>query len=126
MKSDIKGLKDEIDKLEDSMAIVEESFGEGLNLYVGECFVAADEEQATGYVEKIQEEKNDELEKKQDMLEKLEEEMKQLKTYLYARFGSAINLEEGGSAQWYSLLLSKYFVLIFKHKSELSCKYFIN
>jgi hypothetical protein len=53
MKSDIKGLKDEIDKLEDSMAIVEESFGEGLNLYVGECFVAADEEQATGYVEKI-------------------------------------------------------------------------
>merc|ERR1719183_2130401 len=64
MRSDIKGLKEEIDKLEDSLAIVEESFGEGLSLYVGECFVAADEDQATKYVEKVQEEKNQELETK--------------------------------------------------------------
>ena len=57
MRTDIKGLKEEIDKLEDSTAIIDESFGEGLHLYVGECFVTADEDQATGYIEKLTEEK---------------------------------------------------------------------
>ena len=101
MKTDIRGLKDEIEKLEDAMSIIEESFGEGLNLYVGECFICADEEQAQGYVEKLQEEKTTELEAKVEALETLEAEMKELKTYLYARFGSSINLEEG--APWFLL-----------------------
>jgi hypothetical protein len=46
MRTDIKGLKDEIDKLGDANDIIEESFGEELHLYVGECFIAASEEQA--------------------------------------------------------------------------------
>jgi hypothetical protein len=95
MKTDIKGLKDELEKLEDAMGIIEESFGEGLNLYVGECFVVADEDQANGYVTKIQEEKTEELDRKVEELEVIEGEMKELKTYLYARFGTSINLEEG-------------------------------
>jgi hypothetical protein len=46
-------------------------------------------------LEKVQEEKQEELEKKQDLLEETETSMKNLKSYLYARFGSSINLEEG-------------------------------
>ena len=42
----------------------------------------------------ITEEKQEELDKKNDDLEKLEREMKGYKTYLYAKFGSSINLEE--------------------------------
>lgn len=53
MKTDIKGLKEEIDKLEDAVSIIEESFGDGLNLYVGECFIVANEDQANDYVTKI-------------------------------------------------------------------------
>ena len=94
LRADIKKLKDEIDKLEDATAIVDESMGEGLSLFVGECFVTATEEQASGYIEKLQEENSELLDKKQDLLESIRGEMKNLKTFLYARFGSSINLEE--------------------------------
>ena len=40
------------------------------------------------------EEKGDDLEKKKDQLEEIESDMKDLKSYLYARFGNSINLEE--------------------------------
>lgn len=40
------------------------------------------------------EETQEELEKLQDQLDEIENEMKNLKSYLYARFGTAINLEE--------------------------------
>ena len=95
LKAQIKKLKEEIDALEDASLLVEESFGEGLKLHVGECFVSCEEEQATSYVEKLQQEKQDDLDKKQDELDDCESEMKNLKSFLYARFGSSINLEEG-------------------------------
>ena len=34
------------------------------------------------------------MDSKQDRLERIEKEMKGYKTYLYAKFGSSINLEE--------------------------------
>ena len=95
LKFQIKKLKEEIDNLEDAQLLVEESFGEGLKLHVGECFVTCEEDQATSYVEKLQSEKQDELDAKQDELDDCENEMKNLKSFLYARFGSSINLEEG-------------------------------
>ena len=51
-------------------------------------------DQANNYVEKVVEERQKEMEEKQDRLEKLEKDMKSYKTYLYAKFGSSINLEE--------------------------------
>ena len=45
-------------------------------------------------MEKLQEEKQEELEKKQDDLEQIEGKMKDLKASLYAKFGNSINLEE--------------------------------
>jgi prefoldin subunit 4 len=94
LRGEIKKLKEEIDNLEDAALLVEESMGEGLKLFLGECFVTVDEEQGSQYVTSITEEKQEELEKKNDALEKLEKEMKNYKTYLYAKFGSSINLEE--------------------------------
>ena len=94
LKNDIKKLKEEIDNLEDATLLVEESMGEGLKLFLGECFVTVDEDQGNNYVQKVAEEKQEELDAKTDQMDKLEAEMKNLKSYLYARFGSSINLEE--------------------------------
>lgn len=94
LRGEVKKLKDEIDNLEDAALAVEESMGEGLKLFLGECFVAVDEEQANTYVARITEEKQEEVDKKQDQLEALAKEMKGYKSYLYAKFGSSINLEE--------------------------------
>ena len=43
---------------------MEESLGDELKLFLGECFVTVDEEGATTYVQKLQEEKQNELDKK--------------------------------------------------------------
>lgn len=74
--------------------MIEESFGEGLKLFIGEALIDVDEETATQYHERLVEEKGEDLDKKKDELEEIEGEMKNLKSYLYARFGNSINLEE--------------------------------
>jgi hypothetical protein len=56
--------------------------------------IDVDEETATQYHERVVEEKGEDLEKKKDEVEEIESEMKNLKSYLYARFGNSINLEE--------------------------------
>jgi L-lactate utilization protein LutB len=63
-KDDLKKIKEEIDNLDDAAQQVEESLGDELKLFLGECFVAVDEEGATTYVQKLQEEKQNELDKK--------------------------------------------------------------
>ena len=83
-----------MDNLEDATALVEESMGEGLKLFLGECFVTVYEEQGANYVQKVAQEKQEEMDEKNDQMDKMEKEMKNLKSYLYARFGSSINLEE--------------------------------
>ena len=49
LKEDIKKLKEEIDALDDAQQMIEESFGEGLKLFVGEALINVDEETATKY-----------------------------------------------------------------------------
>jgi hypothetical protein len=63
-KDDLKKIKEEIDNLDDAAQQVEESLGDELKLFLGECFVTVDEEGATTYVQKLQEEKQNELDKK--------------------------------------------------------------
>lgn len=94
LKADIKLLKDKLDALQDAEQLIEESFGEGLKLMVGEALIDVDEETATKYQQQIMEETQEELEKLSDTLDEHENEMKNLKSYLYARFGTSINLEE--------------------------------
>eukprot|EP00349_Pseudokeronopsis_sp_Brazil_P009449 CAMPEP_0202970630 /NCGR_PEP_ID=MMETSP1396-20130829/18749_1 /ASSEMBLY_ACC=CAM_ASM_000872 /TAXON_ID= /ORGANISM="Pseudokeronopsis sp., Strain Brazil" /LENGTH=106 /DNA_ID=CAMNT_0049699273 /DNA_START=58 /DNA_END=378 /DNA_ORIENTATION=+ len=94
LKGDIKRIKDELDALEDAKQLIEESFGEGLKLFIGESLIDVDEDQANEFYERVVEEKQAELEGFKDKLDEIEDTMKNLKSYLYARFGSAINLEE--------------------------------
>ena len=74
--------------------MVEEAMGDPLKLFIGEALIEVDEDAAQGYVEKITEEKQEELEKLTDQLDEYETELKNLKSFLYARFGANINLEE--------------------------------
>ena len=96
LKEEIKKLKEEIDNIADAQQEIDEAMGEdgALKLFLGEAFIAVGDEQATQFVEKLQEEKQEELDKKQDDLEDMESQMKNLKSYLYAKFGNSINLEE--------------------------------
>ena len=68
--------------------------GDPLKLFIGESLIDVDEDAATNYTEKITEEKQEQLEKLTDKLDEYEGEMKGLKSFLYARFGGSINLEE--------------------------------
>ena len=76
--------------------MIDEVFGEddALKLFFGEAIVSAEEDQARDYVENLLNEKQEELDEKQDKLETLEGEMRDLKSYLYAKFGNSINLDE--------------------------------
>ena len=94
LRRDIKKVKDELDALQDAQQMIEESFGEGLKLFIGEALVDVDEDTAQKYQEKLTDEKQEELERMKDHLDEIENEMKNLKSYLYARFGTSINLEE--------------------------------
>ncbi len=94
LKADIKKLKEQLDALQDAEQMIEESFGEGLKLFIGEALVDVDEDQARKYHESAVEELQNQIEKLSDTLDDTENEMKNMKSYLYARFGTSINLEE--------------------------------
>ena len=66
MQFDIKKIKDELENLQDAEGMVEEAMGDPLKLFIGEALVEVDEDAAQGYVEKVTEEKQEELEKLQD------------------------------------------------------------
>lgn len=61
IRRDIKRLTDELDALQDAQQLIEESFGEGLKLFIGEALVDVDEETAQSYQERLTEEKSEEL-----------------------------------------------------------------
>ena len=55
LQDEIKKLKEEMDNLEDASQQIDEAMGEegALKLFLGEAFIAVDEEQAKQYVEKL-------------------------------------------------------------------------
>ena len=96
LKDDIEKLKEELENLVDAIQAIDETLGEegALKLFMTEAMVSVSDEAATSYVEQLQEEKQNELDEKRDKLEEMEGQMRDLKSYLYAKFGSSINLEE--------------------------------
>ena len=68
--------------------------GEDLKLFMGECFIDVTEDEATAKHEVLADEKREEVDRLSDQIDSIESEMKDLKSYLYARFGKSINLEE--------------------------------
>ena len=57
IRAELKKMKEETDNLEDAAGLVEESFGEELKLFSGECFVTVNEDQAAAHVEALVERK---------------------------------------------------------------------
>ena len=94
LKDEIKKLKEELENLVDAGSMIEEAMGDPVKLFIGEALIDVDEEQAQLYHERLTEQKQEELEQLNDKLDIIETDMKTLKSYLYARFGSAINLDE--------------------------------
>mmetsp|Transcript_4504 Transcript_4504/g.5580 ORF Transcript_4504/g.5580 Transcript_4504/m.5580 type:complete len:109 (+) Transcript_4504:109-435(+) len=96
MQEDITKLKEELENLVDATAAIDETLGEdgALKLFMTEAMISVSDDTATSYVEQLQEEKQNELDEKRDKLEEMEGQMRDLKSYLYAKFGSSINLEE--------------------------------
>ena len=94
LKDEIKKLKEELENLVDAGSMIEEAMGDPVKLFIGEALIDVDEEQAQQYHEKLTEEKQEELEQLNDKLDGIETDMKTLKSYLYARFGQSINLDE--------------------------------
>ncbi|GMI51992.1 hypothetical protein TeGR_g14799 [Tetraparma gracilis] len=91
-----EGYKGRLEKLDDACTELMMGGGEDVHLLLGDAFIVASEEDATKYCE-------DQVEALQEVVDGLEEEkgsilsrQKELKTALYGRFGSSINLEEDG------------------------------
>jgi prefoldin subunit 4 len=93
LKADKKKKQEELDAIEDSFLAVEESFGEGLLLAMGEVYISADEDLAKEFLDKALEDKKMELENVEDSIDDYMTKMKDLKIQLYAKFGSQINLD---------------------------------
>ena len=87
-------LKDELENLVDAGAAIEEAMGDPLKLFIGEALIDVEEDTATDYHEKLTDQKQEELEALQEKMEDIEGEMNTLKSFLYARFGNNINLDE--------------------------------
>ena len=85
-----------MDNFVDAVGAIDETLGEdgALKLFLGEAMVSVNDEAANAYVEQLQEEKQSELDDKLEKMEEMEGQMQDLKSYLYAKFGSSINLEE--------------------------------
>ena len=94
LKDEIKKLKEELENLVDAGSMIEEAMGDPVKLFIGEALIDVDEKRAQQYHEKLTEERQEELEQLNDRLDTIESEMKTIKSYLYARFGSSINLDE--------------------------------
>ena len=68
--------------------------GDELKVFTGECFVTVNEDQVGEHVQSLVDKRQEEIDTKQDCLEELQTQMKDLKTYLYIKFGTSINLDE--------------------------------
>mmetsp|Transcript_47713 Transcript_47713/g.121747 ORF Transcript_47713/g.121747 Transcript_47713/m.121747 type:complete len:118 (-) Transcript_47713:170-523(-) len=94
LQADIAGKKKAAEDLEDAgneLMLADES--EALYL-VGECFLHFTNDEAEERVNAAVAVNTDELARLEDELGKVTSEMKALKSQLYGKFGSSINLEE--------------------------------
>ncbi len=91
---ELKKTKEILESLKDAEAAIEETFGEGIKLSIGETFVETDEEQAKEYVEKLK--KKNALKEKEltNQYNTTKKRLDDLKVILYSKFGKRLRLEE--------------------------------
>lgn len=99
IKDELKGKKLALQNMDDALneisaAELEDDSGEGVRIQEGEAFVQFDYESASSWVETKKKVLEQEVASANDTIESIREEMNQLKTALYAKFGKEnINLE---------------------------------
>jgi prefoldin subunit 4 len=96
LKADIKQLKLDIEKLDDSNAELMMCTGGKVMLLMGETFIETDEDYATEYTEKKQKELQERCDAYSEEAGTIESRQAELKKALYGRFGDSINLENSG------------------------------
>lgn len=86
--------KTRLEKLDDACTELMMGSGENVWVLLGDAFISCSEDDATalceGQVEKVQ----GTVDKLEEEVKGIEDRQKELKTELYGRFGSSINLEE--------------------------------
>jgi prefoldin subunit 4 len=94
-KDDIKAKKNEIQTLEDASTdiMMVEDDEEKVNYQIGEVFIAMTQEEVQESIEKTKEQLLDDVKAIEEQADGIKAQMSDLKTHLYAKFGTNINLE---------------------------------
>ena len=91
---EIKVKEEKFNALQDALDEIEVAMESEIRVLVGESFVLCSEEDALQRLEKMRDLKKEELDQMKAQGEFIQKEMAAMKTYLYAKFGNSINLEE--------------------------------
>ncbi|OMJ68380.1 hypothetical protein SteCoe_34182 [Stentor coeruleus] len=94
VQRELKISEEKVNALQDALDELEIAMESEVRIMIGESFVLCSEETALSRLEKLRDAKKEELSNLRAQAEISQKEMSALKTYLYAKFGSSINLEE--------------------------------
>ena len=94
LRREIKISEEKVNALQDALDELEIAMEPTARVMIGEAFVMLTEEEALARLEKLRDVKREELNTMNAQLEGYEKEMVSLKSYLNAKFGATINLEE--------------------------------
>ena len=94
LRREIKISEEKVNALQDALDELEIAMEPTARVMIGEAFVMLTEEEALARLEKLRDVKREELNTMKAQLEGYEKEMVSLKSYLNAKFGATINLEE--------------------------------
>lgn len=94
LQREIKIAEEKFNALKDALDELEIAMEPHAKIMIGETFVVLTEEEALARLEKLKDAKREELNRLKAQSEAYEKEMASLKSYLSAKFGNSINLEE--------------------------------
>lgn len=94
LDAELKKINEVLESLKDADAAIEESFGSGLKLTIGECFVVTDEDQAKEYVERMRKKYTNNKTLTMAKYDSNKKRLDEIKVILYAKFGNRLRLDE--------------------------------
>lgn len=94
LQREIKISEEKVNALQDALDELEIAMEPSARVMIGEAFVTIPEDEALARLEKLRDIKREELNRMKAQAEAIEKEMVSLKSYLSAKFGNTINLEE--------------------------------
>merc|ERR1712139_287856 len=93
LEDDIGSLKEEMNTFDNASEELMLCMGaDGIRIKIGESFFKVDEDYANEYLENLRAQTEEKLQTKSDTCERIRGEMDDLKSHLYGKFGSSINL----------------------------------